>query len=141
MKILKKKIIPNHGTIIEDESISFEPSLFDGNPDIKNIENGRVEGEIDKNSKGFFSVYLHFLGDVTLMDSSTGELFVTSIEVEDDFDVLNNPLDDGEGYIEDGDYIDVSRLIVSLIRTNLPTIIHKGDKIGPYLLDDGADEE
>lgn len=130
MKILKSKLTPNHATEI-DEDVSFAETDFSSSYPIKSIPKCHLKGTLLK-KEDRITLEGTIAAEVELRDSYTDEPFLKKIKLQEAVDLVSEDDGEAEGYIVEGPEIDLSGLIVKLIRSSLPfKVLKPGSQLPP----------
>lgn len=128
MKIEKKSILPKIGLTI-NQKLDYEGFDFSNSYPVVNCQDFFLEGTLKK-EKDYIKASFSLKGTATLLDSYTNEAFDKNIELIEDFDILENEDQVGEGYIEEGLEIDLESLCLKLLKTSLPIkVLKPGSKL------------
>ncbi|OPZ34330.1 MAG: hypothetical protein BWY98_01110 [Tenericutes bacterium ADurb.BinA155] len=128
MIIKRSSILPNQPTLLNEDE-SFTPDYFKDSYPIKDILSCHLEGEIAK-SKTYLQADLTITAKVVLLDSYTNEPFRQKITLQEKVDLLEKEDEEGEGYIIEGNEIDLSELCLKMIRSSLPIkVLKPGSKL------------
>jgi uncharacterized metal-binding protein YceD (DUF177 family) len=128
MIIKRSSILPNQPTLL-DEDEAFSSSYFEDSYPIKDILSCHLKGQIAK-TKTYLVADLSIEAKVVLLDSYTNEPFTQKVKLEETVDLLEQEDEEGEGYIVEGNEIDLSELCLKMIRTSLPIkVLKPGSKL------------
>ena len=128
MKIHKNSVMEARPLELNEE-IDFSGRDFAPAYPLLGIKNAHVEGLVERNDD-FLTANLYVSAILILSDARTCEAFEQPVEVEDIYDLLDNPDQEGEGYIFEGKTIELDDLVFSILRSQVPIAPHKeGSKL------------
>ena len=149
MKIYRSSITPARPLELEEE-VDLSKKDFASAYPLLGIRDAYVEGLIERNDD-FLTANIYVSAVLVLSDARTREPFEYPVEVDDVYDLLQSPEEEGDGYIFPGNSFELEDLIFSILRSQVPIAPKKEDSAlpearegyevyqGDYLLD-GAEE-
>lgn len=118
MKIHKNSVMEARPLEL-DEEIDFSARDFSSAYPLLGIKEAHVEGIIERNDD-FLTANIYVSGILILSDARTCEPFEQFVEVDDIYDLLDTPEQEGEGYIFEGMTIELDDLVFSILRSQVP---------------------
>ena len=124
MKIHRNLVTPAK-PIVFDEDIDFSSRDYGSSYPLLGLEEVHASGEFYLSDEGLrCAAKVHCVA--TLSDARTCEPFDQRFDFEDDCGLPTSPEEDAEGYLFEGNVIELDELIYCLIHTQLPMCPRKG---------------
>ncbi len=118
MKIYRSSITPSRPAEI-DEDIDFSRFDFSNFYPLRGIENAHLEGVIQKEGKRL-AMDAHVEADLLLADARDNQTFPYHVDLDEWFLLLEDELDDEEGYVFPNNLIEPIDICFALLRGQVP---------------------
>ncbi|MCR5491785.1 MAG: hypothetical protein K6F32_06635, partial [Bacilli bacterium] len=125
MKIHKNSVMEARPLEL-DEELDFSQWDFSSSYPLLGIKDAHVDGIVERNDE-FLTANLYVCATLILSDARTCEAFEEPVEVEDIYDLLDSPEQEGDGYIFEGKVIELEQLVYSILRSQVPIAPRKED--------------
>ena len=129
MKIHRNLITPAKGASF-DEDVDLSDLDYARFPSLKGLSDVHAEGEFYRDEDENLMVALRVSGVATLSDSRTSEIYDDPFDFEDEFQLLKDVAEEGEGYVFPENVIELHDVVFCAIHSYLPICPHKpGSKL------------
>ena len=130
MKIYRSSITDARPLELQEE-LDYSSRDFSSSYPLLGIKDAYVEGLIERNDE-FLTANIYVSAILILADARTRESFEHPVEVDDIYDLLESPEEEGEGYIFPGNYFELEELVYSILRSQVPLAPKKeGSELPP----------
>lgn len=108
------------------KDLKFNETFHFGKEELKNhyplleVNNALMDGYFYRDNEDYLRCNAVIKANVTLADSLTGEPFEKDIDIEDDFEIMDEEDGEGEGYIFPSNSFELSSLCLCLINSSIP---------------------
>lgn len=126
MKIHRNLVTPLKSAPF-DEDIDYSSLDYGRFPSLKGLRDVHAEGEFYVDDEDNLMVALHVEGVATLSDARTLELFEQPLSYDDEFMLLRDVKEEGEGYVFSENLIELRDVVFCSIHSHLPLCPHKSD--------------
>lgn len=128
MTISKSHIYAN--PYLVDEDLAFEDVDFKSQYPILSMDSCHLKAKFYKSKEDKIFAEMDIAATAILEDSYTCKPFKKKLTLSEDFEIMEDEDYEGEGFIVPGKVIDVSSLVVAIIRSSLPIrVLAPGSKI------------